>query len=153
MNKFSEYLFDKGVAALIFITLLTVVPILFKIIFFSFAPMSWIAETHSVKIEDMQFQETTHVITINRTIHYPHDADVVRELTLYSADGNEIIYTRTADLIDRKADGVIKITYEIPEGLLVPGQEYFWRINIIRHFGYGVTRISVLKSNVFEVYE
>lgn len=147
-NYFSKYWLSLILSLIIFAGL----PALISIAFFGCAPITWIAETHSADASDIYLStDITQQITFNRTVHYTHEAQIIRELNLYNTNNKEVLYKRVVTIIDEESSGLAIVHYTFPEGLN-PG-DYFWSIGITRSFNYGVTRYVEFDTNVFHVYE
>lgn len=147
-----SYIKDKWFTMLILIIILSGGPALYNLMFFSFAPESWIVENGPIIAEDIDVNASYQSIQFTTIIHHPHDALVVRELNLINQNSREVVYKTKVNVFagETEEEEVVIVRYDIPEGILEVG-EYYWEIGITRRFSYGVIRHSDLQTNIFRV--
>lgn len=150
IEKIKTYFKKQAFSLAVFIILTTLVPFILYSAFFQFAPLSFIAETHSAHAEDIHIGDITQSVTFNRSIKHIHEAFIVRELNLVNPLNQEVIYKTTVSIIDEPSDGIAVVHYDVPENIQ-PG-EYYWSIGITRKFSYGIVRNDEFQTNVFKVY-
>ena len=144
-----KYIKDKWFAMVVWVIVLSFLPIMIKCLYVNYAPIDWIVNTHSVYAPDIKEGQTTQIITINATTYMEHDIRVVRELNMIDADTNIVVFKTSVVIHDTINSGITKVLYNLP-ATLEPG-DYYWEIGMTDSLFCNTKRCRTEYSNVFKI--